>query len=149
MLAALGLFEDAEHLPVTEIAKDRKWKTSQITPMGGRILFERLRCTTADSGQKEVYVRLNVNDGIVALDGCSDGPGSSCPLNGFLEHIKTRGDISGDFKKTCGLADDAPDQLTFLRQGRAGTEEEKTEEEEMKEKTEEEKKEKKKRFWGF
>lgn len=140
MLAALGLFEDAEDLPVTEIAKNRKWKTSQITPMGGRILFERLRCSAEGSEQKEVYIRLNVNDGIVALDGCSDGPGSSCPLNGFLEHIKIRGEIAGDFRKTCGLGEDAPDRLTFLRQGRIETEEVVV----VKEKEE-----KKKRFWGI
>lgn len=140
MLAALGLFEDTEHLPVTEIAKDRKWKTSQITPMGGRILFERLRCSVEGSDEKEVYVRLNVNDGIVALDSCNNGPGSSCPLNDFLEHVKTRGEIGGDFKKTCGLAEDAPDQLTFLRQGRADTEVEVVT---VKAKEE------KKRFWGI
>lgn len=140
MLAALGLFDDAEHLPVTKIAKDRKWKTSQITPMGGRILFERLRCSVKGSEQKEVYVRLNVNDGIVALDGCIDGPGSSCPLNGFLEHVRTRGEIGGDFKTTCGLAEGAPDRLTFLRQGR-----DETEEVVVVIKAKEEKK----RFWGI
>lgn len=140
MLAALGLFEDAEHLPVNKIAKDRKWKTSQITPMGGRILFERLRCSAKGSDEKEVYVRINVNDGIVALDGCNDGPGSSCPLNGFLEHVKARGVIGGDFKKTCGLAEDAPDRLTFLRQG--GDEAEVVVVIKAKE-------EKKKRFWGI
>lgn len=141
MLASLGLFEDAEDLPVTKIAADRKWKTSQITPMGGRILFERLTCSTEDSKDKEVYVRLNVNDGIVALEGCSDGPGSSCSLEGFLDHVKRRGEIGGDFRKTCGLAEDAPDRLTFLRQGETKTEEVLV--------AEPKKEEKKRRFWGI
>lgn len=140
MLAALGLFEDAEHLPVDRIAKDRKWKTSQITPMGGRIIFERLTCSARDA-KKEIYVRLNVNDGIVALEGCSDGPGSSCPLDGFLEHVKRRGEIGGDFRKICGLAEGAPDRLTFLRQGKVEAEEVVV--------VEPRKEEKRKRFWGI
>lgn len=142
MLAALGLFEDTEDLPVDKIAEDRKWKTSQITPMGGRILFERINCATKGSEEKDVYIRLNVNDGIVALDGCSDGPGSSCSLNGFLEHVKNRGEIGGDFRNVCGLSEDAPDRLTFLRQP-MGKVEEVVIAEVVKEK------EKKKRFWGI
>lgn len=109
--------------------------------MGGRILFERMTCTTKDSDEEDVFIRLNVNDGIVALEGCSDGPGSSCPLNDFLGHVKDRGDIGGDFRKICGLAEDAPGRLTFLRQPMAKTGEvviEVTKE-----------KEKKKRFWGI
>nr|AUC62758.1 phytase [Morchella importuna] len=146
MLAALGLFEDAEQLPVDRIAKDRKWKTSQITPMGGRIIFERMNCAVKGSGEGDIYIRLNVNDGIVALEGCNDGPGKSCPLNSFLKHVKTRGEIGGDFRKTCGLAEDAADRLTFLRQPMGKMEEvEVVAVEAVKEKE----KEKKKRFWGM
>ena len=117
MLAALGIFEDTQDLPIDEIMEERKWKTSQITPMGGRIIFERLSCTPkSKSTEKEIFVRFNVNDGIVPLEGCADGPGKSCPLNGFLEHVKRRGEIAGDFRKLCGLSHDAPDRPTFLRQ---------------------------------
>jgi acid phosphatase len=35
-----------------------------------------------------------------------------------LEHVKKRGEIAGDFRKICGLAEDAPDRLAFLRQPR-------------------------------
>ena len=30
--------------------------------------------------------------------------------------MKRRGEIAGDFRKLCGLAHDAPDRPTFLRQ---------------------------------
>lgn len=110
MLTALSLFEDAKDLPVDRIKEDRQWKTSQVTPMGGRILFERMTCPTG------LYVRFNVNDGIVPLKGCDDGPGSSCALDAFAEYVKARGQAAGDFRKICGLGKDAPRALTFLRQ---------------------------------
>ncbi|PWW78411.1 phosphoglycerate mutase-like protein [Tuber magnatum] len=117
MLAAFGIFEDTQDLPIDEIMEDREWKTSQITPMGGRIIFERLSCAPkSESAEKEIFVRFNVNDGIVPLEGCTGGPGKSCPLNGFLEHVERRGEIAGDFRTVCGLAHDAPDRPTFLRQ---------------------------------
>jgi acid phosphatase len=110
MLAALGLFEDVKDLPVSGVWEERRWKTSQITPMGGRIILERLTCG------KERYVRFNVNDGIVPLDGCGDGPGASCELQRFGEYVKSRGESAGDFRSVCGLDESAPDRLTFLRQ---------------------------------
>lgn len=117
MLAALGIFEDDRDLPVDKIMWDRKWKTSQVTPMGGRIIFERLSCASKSGPSgREIFIRFNVNDGIVPLPGCSQGPGGSCPLNSFMEHVKKRGEIAGDFRKTCGLPEDAPDRPTFLRQ---------------------------------
>jgi len=110
MLSALRLFPDPKDLSVTHIEQARKWKTSQVTPMGGRILFERLNC----GGNK--HVRLNVNDGIVALPGCDSGPGKSCPLDQFAGHIRKRVEEGGDFRKVCGLPADTPVGLTFLRQ---------------------------------
>ena len=110
MLASLGLFEDDKDLPITHIWEDRKWKTSQITPMGGRIILERMTC------QGEQYVRFNVNDGIVPLEACHTGPGRSCPLKDFEDYIKARGNKGGDFRTVCGLAADAAPGPTFLRQ---------------------------------
>ncbi len=62
------------------------------------------------------FVRINVNDGIVALPGCFSGPGSSCPLEGFVSHVRRRGEEVGDFRKLCGLGEDAPNRITFLPQ---------------------------------
>lgn len=116
MLAALGLFEDAVDLPVDgTIPQDRAWKTSQITPMGGRITFERLTCKPHHT-PAETYIRLNVNDGIVPLKGCSSGPGESCQLGEFFKYVKRRGKEAGVFAEVCGLGEDAAKGLSFLRQ---------------------------------
>lgn len=117
LLSALGLFPDAHDLPVTHVVDDRKWKTSQATPMGGRIIFERLSCSPdPETKEMEHFVRINVNDGIVALEACNSGPGKSCPLEKFREYVDKRVTEAGDFREVCGLGNDVPDRPQFLRQ---------------------------------
>ncbi|KAI5809992.1 histidine phosphatase superfamily [Peziza echinospora] len=116
MLASLGLFTDKVHLPVDHVLKNRLWKTSQIVPMGGRFVFERMTCSANKKADRGVFVRININDGIVALPGCESGPGKSCPLDQFMEYIAKQGRIGGDFRETCGLPSDVADRPTFLRQ---------------------------------
>jgi acid phosphatase len=121
MLSALRLFPDREDLPTTHVARERAWRTSQIAPMGGRIIFERLQCSSlaakADAKpSEEVFVRINVNDGIVPFGNCDSGPGRSCPLAHFLDTVRARGSAIGEFRSMCGLASDAPDRITFLHQ---------------------------------
>lgn len=62
------------------------------------------------------YVRINVNDGIIALPGLISGPDSSCPLGEFLALVKRGGEGIGNFKDICGLSEEAPDRITFLHQ---------------------------------
>ncbi len=126
MLAALELLRDEELLPVTRVVDARRWRTSAVTPMGGRVIFERLACLagvvtsekTNGGGRRneDVFVRINVNDGIVAMPECKDGPGKSCSLNRFLDIVKRRGREVGDFREKCGLEEDAADRITFLHQ---------------------------------
>lgn len=127
MLAALDLFPDEQHLPVDRVDGGRAWRMSSVTPMGGRVILERLACSASASAssktepeeggaEEEVFIRINVNDGIVAHPQCHDGPGKSCPLGQFLELVKRRGREVGDFREKCGLSSDAPDRITFLHQ---------------------------------
>ena len=122
MLAALGIFDDAAYdpnLPVTHIANDRIWRTSQVMPMGGRIIFERLSCSAEIGGAKTVtdqYVRVNINDGIVPLPDCNTGPGLSCRLMDFAERTRLRGIEFGDFESVCGVGTNTKERITFLRQ---------------------------------
>ena len=91
--------------------------------MGGRVIFELLACKpplpslisngTSHAGK---FVRLNINDGIIALPDCADGPGSSCPLAEFAERTKRRGEEVGGFKELCRLEGDAVEGITFLHQ---------------------------------
>ena len=100
--------------------------------MGGRVILERLACPASqncwsnapfypnhvycDPVRDDYFVRINVNDGIMALPGCESGPGRSCPLDEFEERIKRRGEELGDFRNVCGLGNDAKDRITFLHQ---------------------------------
>lgn len=131
MLAALDIFHSPSPLPITHKDPSRKWRLSQVTPMSGRIIFERLTCTPRDQPepqkrhqiplnqahpQNSTYIRININDGITALPNCTSGPGSSCPLTDFLAHVKRRGEEVGDFREVCGLGDDVPGRVEFLHQ---------------------------------
>lgn len=100
--------------------------------MGGRIIFERLACAApqecwtnapfypnhvyCEPPSEDIYVRINVNDGIVAIPGCEGGPGRSCPLEEFLERVSKRGKELEEFRKICGLEDDSPERIRFLHQ---------------------------------
>ncbi|KAL8732394.1 MAG: hypothetical protein Q9166_002792 [cf. Caloplaca sp. 2 TL-2023] len=123
MLAALDIFPSKRHLPVTHRPKSRSWRTSQVVPMNGRIILERLSCSPVgksisrrEQDESKHFIRININDGIVALPGCTTGPGSSCPLEEFLAMVQRRREEIGDFRGMCGLGDDAPSRITFLHQ---------------------------------
>jgi acid phosphatase len=116
MVGALDIFPENKDLPVDRLVTARNWRTSQITPMGGRVIFERLACSEASNGPEKSYVRVNVNDGIVEIPHCGTGPGSSCPLEQFVALVSQRGEETGDFNEKCGLPKDSPDRITFLHQ---------------------------------
>ncbi|KAH9864973.1 hypothetical protein IAQ61_008919 [Plenodomus lingam] len=120
MLTALDIVNDEKHLPTTHIHHDRKWRKSQISPMGGRIIFELLSCDIRDRAGPQKFVRLNINDGITAIPDCNSGPGKSCPLAQFAERTRKRGVEVGNFKEVCGLEEDAADRITFLCQSPIG-----------------------------
>ena len=132
LLAALDLFPQQPDLPISHVLHNRTWRTSDVFPMGGRVILERLACATppdcwsnapfypnhvyCEPQPDAVYVRVNVNDGIVAIPGCDSGPGRSCPLDEFLKKVGMRGKEIEEFRSICGLGEDAPDRITFLHQ---------------------------------
>jgi acid phosphatase len=118
MLTALGIFDDPKyrnHLPVTHVAEDRVWRTSTVMPMGGRITFERLHCETSIEGEG-LFVRININDDIVPLPKCHDGPGGSCSLDRFVKMVHKRKGQVGTFHDVCETKEQETTGLTFLRQ---------------------------------
>ncbi|GAM82530.1 hypothetical protein ANO11243_005120 [Dothideomycetidae sp. 11243] len=131
-LAALALLPQLKPLPADRELKDRVWRTSEVVPMGGRVILERIACPAprscwsnepfypnhvyCDPERDDYYVRINVNDGIVPLEDCDDGPGRSCPLHRFGEHVERRGRHVDDFRELCKLDDSAPSRITFLKQ---------------------------------
>jgi acid phosphatase len=120
VLSALRIFHDeGDLLPLTEIKHDRKWKTSKVTPMGGRIIFERLRCwvdiASGVSRPSEAFVRVNINDGVVSLPGCDIGSGL-CSLEQFVAQLRKNQEDVGNFRSVCGLDDSLPERISFLHQ---------------------------------
>jgi acid phosphatase len=100
MITFLDIITPDEHLPTTHIPHDRPWWKGQITPMGGRIIFELLSCR--ESGK---YVRININDGITAL-----------PLDEFAVLVARKGREFGEFREVCRLGKEAEEGITFLHQ---------------------------------
>jgi acid phosphatase len=116
MLSALHLFDDDTILPTTYVKTARKWKTSQVTPMGGRVIFERIRCPQHETSQSStIFVRVNVNDGIVAIPDCDVREGL-CPLDEFVALLRRYEQQTGDFRTVCNVPDHLPDHITFLHQ---------------------------------
>ena len=112
VLSTLFGFHDGEPLPTTHVKADRQWHTSRMMPMGGRIIFERLRC---EGCEEDTFVRVNINDGVVSIPGCD--PGSSlCPLSQFVDRVRKRQAGAGDFREVCGLDSGMPSRITFLHQ---------------------------------
>ena len=51
-----------------------------------------------------VAIRLGqINDAVVPLPGCAEGPGSSCALASFEAYVAKRAAVAGDFVQRCGL----------------------------------------------
>lgn len=112
LLEVLG--DGTEKLPTHCLPSTRKWKTSQILCMGGRMILERF--VRHEQREKEFFVRLIINDAVVAIPGCDNGPASSCPLPSFLNIMRTRLAWIQDFTKACGSPPGAPNDVKFLRQ---------------------------------
>ncbi|KAI5197755.1 phosphoglycerate mutase-like protein [Aureobasidium subglaciale] len=127
LLTALDLFPILEELPTDHVPEDRSWRTSTLIPMGGRVIFERMvYCHSnaplypnhiyCDPPLDEPYVRIVINDGVVAIPGCDDGPGRSCPLASFERRVMLRGWEVGDFGRLCELEEGSPSKISFLHQ---------------------------------
>ena len=124
VLATLGIFSEPsgrEQLPTNEVATERNWRTSDVVPMGGRLIFERITCETEDRSREEHAVRLFVNDGLIDLTGMNDlvayhAVEGAVSVKSFQRMVSKRGMELKSFREVCGLSEDAPDRLQFLHQ---------------------------------
>jgi len=109
-----------QELPTDHVKTDRRWRTSDVVPMGGRLVLERVVCdhTEPIKTTRDHFVRLFINDGLVKLPGLQSAQEikHAVRLELFQEFIGSRRDIFGDFRSVCSLSDDAPDRITFLHQ---------------------------------
>lgn len=104
--SALGLVAPENDLPNDYIPFPRPYAHSEIVPMGARLYTEKLSCGG------ETYVRYLMNDAVIPIKKCQDGPGFSCKLSDYEEYVNTR--LEGkDYATQCG-AGDVPSEVTFL-----------------------------------
>lgn len=104
--SALGLFDTINPLPVDRIEVRDSYHHVNIVPMGARTITEKL------SYQNETYVRFIVNDALVPIPSCANGPGFSCKLADFEAYVNNRF-ANLQFKSTCKVPDNVPQNLTF------------------------------------
>jgi acid phosphatase len=124
-VATLGILSELsglEELPTDRVAHERNWRTSDVVPMGGRLVFERITCEPEERAQENQHaVRLFVNDALVDLTSIphavlSTDIEGAISLESFQTFLSVRGSELGDFRQICGLASDAPDKIEFLHQ---------------------------------
>ncbi|KPI36909.1 3-phytase B [Cyphellophora attinorum] len=123
LLSALQILneEGEQELPTDHVKRDRAWVTSDVVPMSGRMIFERIACSPADGGEKRRYVRMSINDGVVRLPGVPEvflrGEAPNAVLLPFFTgFVAEKGEEYGDYKEVCGLDEDAPGKISFLHQ---------------------------------
>ena len=126
LMATLGILdEDTDPhtqkpalLPTQHRKWDRNWKTSDIVPMGGRVIFERIHCDRSlHPVQHHRFVRLLINDGHIKLGNRSGGLlGNDLTAEEFEALVEDRREKFGDFRGVCGLPRDGPAGIDFLHQ---------------------------------
>ncbi|KAK9235862.1 histidine phosphatase superfamily [Lipomyces kononenkoae] len=117
LVGTIGLFPEDQPLPSTHVPDNRNWKLSSVVPMGGRVVFERVSCTSS-IGSPSTWVRILVNDGVVPVPGCESETtsGGLCPLDVFIKIVDKKGEEVGHFDQVCGLKEGLGKRPSFLKQ---------------------------------
>ncbi|OJT13455.1 Acid phosphatase PHO1 [Trametes pubescens] len=126
VVAALGIWNTSDARGVYPLSPSRAdarrtFRSSYLVSFLGHVALERLSCdahapssavrhtagqvvaAAGTSAGAQKYVRIRINDAVVPVPGCASGPGSSCPMEGFVKHVQARGAVAGDFVERCGL----------------------------------------------
>lgn len=106
-MKALGILEyQKNNLSTRNIDFERFFKTSELVPMGARIVIERYTINN------ERYIRVLINDAVIPIPECSNGPFMTCKLSNLKNNFYDK--MSGeDFVEKCRITDERPKQLTF------------------------------------
>ena len=121
VLAALQIMDEKniqQELPTDRMKNDRRWRTSDVVPMGGRLLFERIACSGKNEKDVRRYVRISANDGVLRMKGMlpSEEVENAVDIEDFWDFVASRLEYYGEFRDICGLRADVPDRITFLHQ---------------------------------
>ncbi|ODQ70504.1 hypothetical protein LIPSTDRAFT_39586, partial [Lipomyces starkeyi NRRL Y-11557] len=111
LLSFLGLGMPDKPLPLDYVDFGNPFSVSQLTPQNAHIVFERLKCKRTRSSSAAKYVRILLNDAVLPLVNCQNGPGFSCPLSRYSEVIKNK---TIDYAAVCQLPKEYPQYLDFF-----------------------------------
>lgn len=120
VLATLHILDEKilyQELPTDHVKENRAWRTSDVVPMGARVVLERIACTSRRK-ENDRYLRLVVNDGVVKMPGLASSKKVpyTVSVEAFHKFVRSRVDWYGTFAEVCGLAKKAPKRITFLHQ---------------------------------
>jgi acid phosphatase len=104
-LAALRLFVPKDGIPSDRRDDNNVYQNSQVNPMLAHLAFERLSCGN------DVFVRVNLNDAYVPLEGCQSGPGQSCPIEEYEDYVL---DHYQSYEDVCGIKQGQSKYLKFF-----------------------------------
>ncbi|KAJ6438463.1 HAD-like superfamily protein [Purpureocillium lavendulum] len=148
VLVAMGLFNNSQFsggadvnatMPLDQINHNRAWVSSRILPFLANIAIERMNCSTgggggggsksekrsnssSDDAASSTFYRVLVNRSPQVLPGCFDGPAQSCSADGLQKFMQQRGDLFGEYSKTCGNSyKNSTDSVTFYTSSNNGT----------------------------
>lgn len=84
-LTTVGLFDNGKKLDPSYVPfRDLIFHKSWIIPQGARVYTQKFQC------ENNTYVRYVVNDAVIPIESCSDGPGFSCEANNFYQYAEER-----------------------------------------------------------
>ncbi|PYH92328.1 acid phosphatase [Aspergillus ellipticus CBS 707.79] len=109
IITALGIATPSENLTVDQVAFGTRWNIHDIVPMGGRLTIERLNCADSALAPAGPFVRLVLNEAVVPLQGCHNGPGYSCPLDNYTSFVQGL----PNFVTECEVPSSDPQYLNF------------------------------------
>ncbi|SCU77222.1 LAFA_0A00276g1_1 [Lachancea sp. 'fantastica'] len=108
-LTTVGLFDNGKNLDPSRIPfTDQVFHKSWLIPQGARVYTQKYQCSN------DSYVRYVVNDAVIPLKNCSDGPGFSCKAEEFYEYAEKRV-ANQDFFEACNVSSVSnTTELTFF-----------------------------------
>ncbi|SCU81143.1 LADA_0B11430g1_1 [Lachancea dasiensis] len=108
-LSSIGILNPTHALPADYIQfTNHVYHKSWMAPQGARIYTQLYHCSD------NFYVRYVINDAVIPIESCSNGPGLSCELEDFIEFAQARMNGS-DYITACDIASSSNHKyLTFF-----------------------------------
>ncbi|PBP19915.1 hypothetical protein BUE80_DR009284 [Diplocarpon rosae] len=111
VFVAMGLYNNSafsgandvhSSMPLDRINHRRAWKSSHIIPFLTNLAIEKMECDSF-AFAPGTYYRALVNNSPQPLEGCSNGPGESCPGKDLPGWLEGRAKVVGEYCATCGV----------------------------------------------